>query len=348
MTNHTLPPQNNTEQSNEYGLAQQSLMDALRISFRILQAAMLFVVISFLCSGIFVVKQHETALVLRFGDVVGTPADRVLKSGLHWAWPYPIDTVVKIPSGRVQNLTISDFWYLEQPGGVNAKATRTLRPFLDGYLIAGDVNLVHASWTLRYQIIDPYAYYLNVNDAAHLLRAVFNNAVISVAGTSNVDSILKSGIEEFRRAIEQKTQNNLMALNCGMKLQRVDIERLTPPRQVGHAFNDVIQAEQEHSQKISEAHSYAATINNEALGQASAVLSEAQAYKTNLIEQAKADASYLNEVIDQYSANPDMFTFIIQQKAVRDILNKVDDKFLFSQTGNKREIRLLLNKYQDQ
>ncbi|MEW6534606.1 MAG: FtsH protease activity modulator HflK [Candidatus Auribacterota bacterium] len=338
-------PGHTTERSTDYDLAHKSLMDALRISFRILQAAMLFVVLGFLCSGIFVVKQHETALILRFGNVVGTPADRVLKAGLHWAWPYPIDTVIKVPSGRIQSLSIDSFWY-KDTGADKKKTPRTLRPGIDGYIICGDVNLVHAVWTLRYQIIDPYAYVLKVNNEEQLLKRLFNNAVISAAGSLTVDNVLKTGIEEFRRAVEQKTQANLANLDCGIQVQRIDIERIAPPVQVKDAFSSVIQAEQEHSQKTNEARSYAAKLLNEAAGQAAGIESAAQAYKTNSIEQAKADAGYLAEVLDQYNANPALFQFMVQQKAVKEILETVDDTFLFSNTDVKRDIRLLHNKSQ--
>ena len=255
---------NQFNQNNEYNPAQQSLMDALKISFRLVKITMFFVIISFLCSGIFIVKQHESALILRFGKIIGTPADRVLKAGLHWAWPYPIDQVVKIPTGRIQNLEINDFWYHEIPDSSNSHKSHkkekfwyALRPGIDGYIICGDVNIIHAKWILRYTIDDPYTYYTQIKNNEILLENFFRNAVISVANSKHVDDVLRTGIEEFRTEVQTKFQANLNKFNLGIIIQRVDIDRISPPQQVKQAFDDVIQAEQEHSQKVNEAKSYA-------------------------------------------------------------------------------------------
>jgi len=341
--------------NSEYNPAQQSLMDALKISFRLVKVTMFFVIISFLCSGIFVVKQHESALILRFGKIVGTPADRVLTAGLHWALPYPIDKVVKIPTGRVQNLEINDFWYHEAPGSGNQHDSHkshkkekfwfALRPGIDGYIICGDVNIIHAKWILRYTIDAPYKYYTLIKNNEILLKNFFRNAVISSANLKHVDDALHTGIEEFRMEVQSKFQANLNKFDFGINIQRVDIDRISPPRQVKQAFDDVIQAEQEHSQKVNEAKSFASKKINISKGKSAQILSEAKAYKTNIVEEAKADANYLSEILDKYENSPEIFTFFAKQKVIRKIMSNLDDKFIFyKDTENKRELRLLLNR----
>ncbi len=339
------------QKNNDFDLAHQSLRDALKISFRILQIAMAIVVTSFLCSGIYVVDQHESAMVLRFGKVVGTPADRIKKSGLHWAWPYPIDKIIKLPTGRVQSLAISDFQYFEEESSdkhnhaSHKHNPESLKPGVDGYIICGDVNIVHAKWILRYKIVDPYYYYLNIQDEKSLLRIIFDNAVISTANSLDVDTVLRKGIEEFRRKIENKTEAFLRKVDCGIELQRIDIEKVAPPRQTAKAFEDVIQAEQEHSQKINEAKSFAARLRNEAQGNASKILSQAETYKINTIEETKADSQYIDAIIDEFENNPDMFIFLAHQQVIKDVLDNVESKYILDDSKNRtRELRLLLNK----
>ncbi len=340
-------------QNIEFDQAHEALVDALRISFKLLQGAMVLVLIGFLCSGIFVVKQYENAIILRFGKIVGTPADRILKAGLHWAWPYPIDKVIKIPSGRIQSIDINDFWFAQSGdqqdtapmGNTREKHSVSLRPGLDGYIVCGDVNIVHAKWSLRYQIIDPYLYYINVQDETKLLKSLFINSVIEISGRSQVDTVLRTGIEQFRKSVEARTQQLLGSINCGIKLQRVDIQRVIPPKAVQKSFDDVILAEQEHSQKINEAKSFSATKINSAHGTASKIVSEADSYRTYVIEEAKADSDYLSEILSKYENNPDIFAFVTYQNTIKKILNKLDDKFIFpADHGKKRELRILLNK----
>lgn len=53
--------------------AQQSLAEALRVSFGILKVAMLALLVAYAFSGTFSVGSNEVALRLRFGEYVGSP-----------------------------------------------------------------------------------------------------------------------------------------------------------------------------------------------------------------------------------------------------------------------------------
>jgi chemotaxis protein histidine kinase CheA len=59
--------------------AQQSLAEALQVSFAILKVAMLALLVAYAFSGTFSVGSNEVALRLRFGDYVGAPGERVLE-----------------------------------------------------------------------------------------------------------------------------------------------------------------------------------------------------------------------------------------------------------------------------
>ena len=82
-----------TESGEETDLdpASQSLADALSVSFWILKAVMLLLVLAFLGwsrhSGFFTVPPQQQALVLRFGGVKGAGAPK--PPGRHWSWPFP-------------------------------------------------------------------------------------------------------------------------------------------------------------------------------------------------------------------------------------------------------------------
>ncbi|MBR2876067.1 MAG: hypothetical protein IKC01_02915, partial [Clostridia bacterium] len=49
-------------------------------------------------TGVYKVDSNEVAIVLRFGRLVGTTASEQIKNpGLHFAFPYIIDEVIKVP-----------------------------------------------------------------------------------------------------------------------------------------------------------------------------------------------------------------------------------------------------------
>src|SRR5262245_49708662 len=91
--------------------SSQALSDALRSSFAIIKVLMIGLVIVFLASGFFTVGPQEKAVILRFGKPVGEGEKALLGPGPHWALPYPIDEVVRIPVGQAQTLRSTVGWY---------------------------------------------------------------------------------------------------------------------------------------------------------------------------------------------------------------------------------------------
>ena len=75
----------------------QALAEALRSSFGIVKVVMGILFLLFLGSGFFTVGPQQKAIKLCFGKPVGEGDQVLLGSGAHWAWPYPIDDVIKIP-----------------------------------------------------------------------------------------------------------------------------------------------------------------------------------------------------------------------------------------------------------
>src|SRR5438128_11686920 len=89
----------------------QALSEALRSSFAIVKVLMAALVVVFFSSGFFTVGPQEKAIILRFGKPVGEGEKALLGSGLHLAFPSPIDEVVRIPIGRVQRVDSTIGWY---------------------------------------------------------------------------------------------------------------------------------------------------------------------------------------------------------------------------------------------
>jgi modulator of FtsH protease HflK len=136
--------------------AQQSLAEALRVSFGILKVAMLALLVAYAFSGTFSVGSNEVALRLRFGEYVGSPGERVLERGTYLAAPFPIEQVVKVDT-RPMTLSARE-GILVSRQGVENRGDDTgadpqladagpLNPVYDGSLLTGDMNIAHARWT---------------------------------------------------------------------------------------------------------------------------------------------------------------------------------------------------------
>src|SRR5881394_2120025 len=94
----------------------EALSEALSSSFAIVKVLMVALVVVFLGSGFFTVGTQEKGLILRFGKPVGTGEKALLGPGPHWAFPAPIDEIVKIPVGQLQTTASTIGWYATSAG----------------------------------------------------------------------------------------------------------------------------------------------------------------------------------------------------------------------------------------
>ncbi|HMO52564.1 MAG TPA: protease modulator HflK [Kiritimatiellia bacterium] len=329
--------------TTESNLGLAALSDALRRSFTLLRRLMLLLVAGYLASGVFMLRQHERGIVLRFGKIAGVGDARILEPGLHWTWPKPFSEIVRIPAGRVESLTSVVFWTGE------SEATRldpppTLRPLLDGYTLAGDANLLHSQWAVRYTVDDPEAFLFRVQQPAALMERELNRAVLLVSARHPVDALLRTDLEGFRRQVEQEFRTRLTAFNLGARIQGVDVLNIAPPLQVADAFDQVIRAEQEQAQDITDARAYASRTLNEARGQADQIIAEGATYQSRLVNALKADADTFRQMAPSVARQPVLMRHILWQDTIRAALGSVGQLYVVpADEHGKREVRLQLS-----
>ncbi len=322
-----------------------ALTGALNSSFRILRWLMALVAIAYFFSGVFIVGQHERAYVLVFGKIDGLAGERLKEPGLHWTWPRPISEIVRIPTERVQTVDSATFWYRDErtpdgpPGGPG-----TLRPGTDGYTLTGDANLIHSKWAIRYTVIDPEIVKFRLTDLESVLQRELDHAVLECTARRAVDQALRTEIESLRGAVDAELRRRVEALALGIRIDRVDVIALAPPRQVTAAFASVIESEQDRSSKISAARAAAARSLNEAAGEAARLKSEGEAYRRRVVAEVSASADYFTKVYEQYQKNPDIIAQTLLQDTLHRVLTGVDQKFLIHRNATgQQQLRLLIN-----
>lgn len=314
-----------------------ALVAALAVSFRVLRAVMILVLIAYLFSGVFVVGQHERAFVLIFGRIAGRGSERVKGPGLHWTWPPPIAEVVRVPTERVQTVETGAFWHRTgEPGP-------TLQPGLDGYALSGDANILHARWAVRYTVQDLETYCFRLQQPDALLRLELEHAVVKTTGRFPIDEALRTEIEALRDAVDMELRRRVAALELGVRIERVDILALAPPRQVAAAFAAVIEAEQDRSRQISAARAAAIRMRNEAEGEAARRIAEGQAYRRQIVAEVSARADYFRRVLAEYEKQPTIIARTLRQDTLRRALAGVEQKFiLYRNEQGQQELRLLV------
>ncbi len=262
--------------------AERALAEALRLSFGILKIVMVILLIAYAASGLFTVGSNEVALRLRFGSYVGTSEDRVLERGTYFAAPFPIEQVITIDT-RPQTLTLDrEFWYAAGAGEeaktkaeLRRSGGRPLDPVRDGSLLTGDMNIVHARWSVTYRVKDPVAYLTNVGDTAlarELVRCTVQQAIVHTMARLPADDVLKGTVD--RSVASGIAQRRLDEMATGLAIDTLALDEVSAPVMVMNSVDAVTTAETDRSRRIVAAEQDRAKILGETAGEASASLLE--------------------------------------------------------------------------
>ena len=386
QNNKDLEPQApGTSGIEDLDAAGKSLSDALRISFVILKVIMAVLILAFLASGFKTVGSDEQALVLRFGKIRGVGEKRVLKPRTwpYWVFPYPIDTMVKIPVEKKVDLLTRLFWYYQTKEDMlsesSIKKTRfldTLDPVKDGYCITrseeqdetisgsggNDYNIVHYKWQLTYQIDDPERFFKNVyvedvepgdiyfnvitKSITPLLQNLFEDTIVTATVNYTIDDVMFEQVARLTEHIRGLLQEKLDTIESGIKVVRVQLTDKTWPQQVDEAFQASHSASQESEQLASKARTYADNTVIEAAGLAQEKIAEAEAYRKEIVTNARASVDYLQELLPEYRKRPELVIRDIYQDTVERIFSNADEKFIIQTTEGAKgtEFRILLNR----
>lgn len=265
--------------------AQGGALDqTVAIAFRFLYVAVAALALLWLASGFVPVEPGSRAVVLRFGAVV-----RTADAGLVWAWPRPIEEVVRLPgpdSQRTQAVGVLDVAGRAQ-NSIKLGGELDLRE--NGYLITGDGGVVHLTGTVTYRVKDPVAYLVTRDRLAPAIERAFCTGAIRAGAGRTIDGVLSAGAgvgdlgaaeRRERLAGEVRAVMNviLTQLATGVDVLRIDLNAALPER-AKPFFEQVVAAESEAARKVAEANT-----DSERYRQ------DGQQQRTRLIEQAQAAA----------------------------------------------------------
>ncbi len=300
----------------------ESLQRALGASRRLVGWIVLAGVVLYGLSGIYSVKPDEVAVHQRFGRIV----DARVPSGIHYALPWPIDRVNKVPILKVHRLVIDDFQAGDDPG--SAAGLFRMISQLHSFCVTGDNNVVNVGCAVQYMISDPAAFLFHTMAPEAILRAVACNSLIHCLAGMKVDHALTMGNQQIKAYVHSEMNRRLDALGVGLVVAVVDLIPLRPPQEVRSYFDDVVnskidkrkmvnQAEADRNERLSRARVEATRVENQALGA-----------KATTIEQARGKASRFVQRLSEYRKAPDVTRRRLWLEFVRDVLGKVRRKYV--------------------
>ncbi|PWU17637.1 MAG: hypothetical protein C5B50_10985 [Verrucomicrobia bacterium] len=323
----------------------QALSEALKSSFGIIKALMAILFVVFLCSGIFKVGPGETAIKLRLGKVVGQGQQALLKPGLHWSFPYPIEEYQKVSVSGVKKAISSIGWFAisadQELAGNEPPPNPTLNPAVDGYLLTADNNIIHARATLSYHVADPVAFTFAFSNATQAVQSALDNALLAAATHFKVDDILTRDVLAFKDDVRKRVTDLVDLRGLSIVVEDCSIES-RPPRQCKDAFESVIKAEIGRNNVHNQATSYANQVTNRAGADAASRINTAQSDRVRYVNDMHAQARRFEELLPKYRENPRLFVEKSMTETVARALTNADDTIFLSDVKG-REFRPLLN-----
>lgn len=255
--------------------ANQSLSDALRASFRILKGIMLILVLLYLFSNVRRIESHEQALLLRLGRLSPTPYG----AGVVWAFPFPIDEIVPLPTRQSNDLPIDSHTFGRRPDEIGKPLTfisrgmEGLNPSLDGALLTADAGLVHTQWKVTYKFDDVVSYASHivgrdVEAAKQLIRYLVETVGIHVAAEHTAEEMIRTRVEDVQNEMRSRINDRLEELHSGVEVTRVEMYEPTPPIPIRGAFDGTQQAENAKQKRIQDAQQQRTKLLNESAGAA--------------------------------------------------------------------------------
>lgn len=213
----------------------------------------------FSLSTIVIVGPDEQGLILRFGAV----RSESLPPGIHIKLPWPIETAVSLPIGRVLQVTVSSdptgrgqtpdsILWTSDDDGLTSLAMEYFPTALDTQVhdTAG-LALVNAEVVVQYRVSDIVEFLkgsLAPNDA---IRVIASQEATRYFASHDLDTLLTRGRTEGGPALKSRIQERLDGLGLGFEIVGVSITSVSPPGgNVARSFHGQIGAEQERETLI--------------------------------------------------------------------------------------------------
>ncbi len=185
-------------------------------------------------------------------------------------------------------------------------------------VITKDNVTVTVDAIIYFQITDPVRVVYNVANFAMAALKLAQTNLRNVIGDMELDSTLTS---------REKINNQLRAVmdeatdKWGVKITRVEIQKIDPPRDITESMSKQMKAEREKRANILEAEGFRQSAILKAEGEKQAVILESEAKKQKSILEAEGQAEAIKRVADAQKYEIDtVYTAIHQGNPTNDLL----------------------------
>lgn len=260
--------------------------------------ALIGVVLFVLGNSLFIVKQGETAVVFRLGEII----DANLEPGLHMKVPF-INSV-RLFDSRMQTL--------------DAPPER--------YLTKEQKNLIVDSF-VKWRIVDAELFFTTLNGDIRLanmrLGQIITDALRAEFGDRTVQEVISRDRDRIVQGISRATENDVR--NFGIEIADIRVKRVDLPEDVSESVYRRMEAERTRVARELRAEGTEAGERITADAERQKVVLLSQAFKESEIIRGHGDAKAARIFSEAYSKNPEFYGFFHSLESYQRVFNDKSD-----------------------
>ncbi|NLD39419.1 MAG: protease modulator HflK family protein [Desulfatiglans sp.] len=240
----------------------------------------------------FQVQMDEKAIVERFGKPL---SKEPLQPGLHFKFPRPVDTVIKVKTSSIREL------YL---GNVSKEIKRPLVWGMEHgeeiHFISGDNNFFNPYIIVHYKVNNLYKFRYNISNPEALLEDIAYKALQGIFTSKAFYEIAITSRKEIELLISESLQKQLNELDAGIEIISINIKDIHPPIKISVEFERVIASYQIKEETINKALEYQNSMIPSSRGEAYSNVSNAKAYVNEEILKSKGAVVSYQSKLESY------------------------------------------------
>ena len=265
-------------------------------------------------TGFYRVDEAERGVVQRFGAYTKTTMP-----GLHWHFPYPIETRTIVNTNAVSNY-----------------AYRT-------EMLTADEQYVFIDMVVQYRRTDPVKYSFEVVEPDLTLQDVTESALREVVGTSTLEVLVTGRRDEIASRTQEVLQSTIDIYGAGITVTSISLETVNYPQAVQAAVDDAQKARNDSERFGLEADAYANDVVPKAGGDAIRILEDARGYRDRVVADAQGEAARFEALLTEYAKAPRVTRDRLYIEAIEEVYGN-STKVLIDTEGSGNLVYLPLDK----
>ncbi|MBP5282083.1 MAG: FtsH protease activity modulator HflK [Lachnospiraceae bacterium] len=266
----------------------------------VIVACILLVIVAL--NSAYKIGEQEQGVLVTFGK-----AQAVTDPGLHFKIPF-------VQQIRKVNTTIQGFSIGYDESSNASRESESL-------MITSDYNFVNVDFYVEYRYSDPVKALYASKNPTEILKNISKSCIRTVVSGYPVDAVLTTGKGEIQSAIKERIVADLEKQDIGVQLVNITIQDSEPPTaSIMEAFKAVETAKQGKETSLNNANKYRNEQIPSAQAKADGIIKEAEAKKTERINEATAQVARFNAMYAEYIKNPTITKQRMFFEAMEDVL----------------------------